>query len=467
MQSVLDSIESLRGELTATHGRAHVVLGRARSIMARAEGDKRELSPAENNELTKLLDQVEKLNDKADDLKAEIAALEATPQPRVTAPNPIASADPMQPRRSAAPANAYGRGGSNVLATYGADTGGFSDLGDFGRAVAMRDPRLFRNQTAPSGMQSGVGADGGFSIPPAFARDLMAAALEQEVMRPRCRTINMTTGNLILPRFDDANRSTGHAGLVGKATAEGATSVAQKAKLARLELNAVKLQVYVPVTSELLEDAGGAIFAGLLQDHLARGLASTIDDKLLQGSGAGEPMGLLNAPCGITVAKESGQANYSLEPANLSKMIARLAPGAYNRSVWIVHSSVLAVLFTLHQKVQNAAANDFVGGFAPGWFNAAPDGTMSLLGRPLVVTDRVPALGSAGDVTLFDPSAYIVGVVGGDIRLAVDSSVGFAEDEVVYKASIRIDGQPVRASAITPKVGTDTLSDVVKLGARS
>jgi HK97 family phage major capsid protein len=139
-------------------------------------------------------------------------------------------------------------------------------------------------------------------------------------------------------------------------------------------------------------------------------------------------LGILNAPATVTVTKESGQASATVVPQNLAGMISRLAPGSFSRAKWFAHSSVLAQLFVLAVKIQNAAASDFVGGFGPNWFTVDSDGAMSLLGRPLIVSDRCQQLGTAGDLVLADLSQYAI-PIRGDMKLAVDSSYGFRSDE--------------------------------------
>jgi HK97 family phage major capsid protein len=358
---------------------------------------------------------------------------------------------------------AGGFGAARVLACYRGDgAAGWRDFGSFAQAVARKDPRLF---AAASGMQTGVAADGGATVPPGFLRDLMAASLEQEAVRPRARIVPMPVGTVSLPRFNAQDRSAGTAGLTGKPTAEGATAATQKAKTDAIVLNATKLVVLVPSTLELVED-GGPAFGQLLSDYLRQAMSATVDDYLLLGNGTAQPLGIVNAPCTVEVAKESGQAAATIEPANLSKMVARLAPGSFRNAVWLCHSSVLAQLFVLHQRIANAAANDWVGGFAPGWFSTAPDGTMQLLSRPLIVTDRLQPLGTSGDIVLADLTQYIVGEVG-DARLAVDGSVGFKESEIWFRLVLRLDGQPALTDAITPRRGSDTLSPFVKLATRS
>jgi len=377
--------------------------------------------------------------------------------------HPLARVAGDRPALSLVHGGGGGIGASRVLACFnGHDRGGFHDFGDFARAVATRDPRLFN---AASGMQTGVASDGGAAVPVGFLRDLMAASLEQEAVRPRARVIPMPTGTVTLPRFDTTNRSTGVATLTGKPTAEGATAVAQKAKTTDIVLKATKLVCMVPCTDELIEDAGPT-FGTLLSDFMAQAMAATVDDYLLLGTGVAQPVGVVNADCTVEVTKESGQAAATLLPANLAKMVARLAPASFGRSVWLAHSSVVAQLFTLTQTIKNIAGTENVGGFGPGWFTTAPDGTMQLLSRPLVVTDRLQPLGTSGDILLADLTQYIVGQVG-EARLAVDRSVGFKEGETWFKLTLRLDGQPMHQAPITPRRGSDTLSPFVKLETRS
>ena len=101
-----------------------------------------------------------------------------------------------------------------------------------------------------------------------------------------------------------------------------------------------------------------------------------------------------------------------------------------------------------------------------GWFNADAQGNMTLMGRPLLVSDSCSQVGTEGDLILFDPTSYYIGLRQ-DATLAVDYSKGFAESEAYFRLSMRCDGQPSMASAVTPKRGTDTLSTVITLAVRS
>ena len=147
-------------------------------------------------------------------------------------------------------------------------------------------------------------------------------------------------------------------------------------------------------------------------------------------------------------------------------MISRLAPGSFAKAVWLASSTVLPQLFLLKVKVPNRANSDDVGGFGPGWFTVAPDGSMQLFGRPLLITDRASALGTKGDIVLADLSQYLIGLRQ-DATLAVDNSIGFKEGEIWFKVTMRLDGQPMLKAAITPRLGGSTLSPFVTLDTRA
>lgn len=54
-----------------------------------------------------------------------------------------------------------------------------------------------------------------------------------------------------------------------------------------------------------------------------------------------------------------------------------------------------------------------------------------------------------------------------DATLAIDNSIGFKEGEIWFKLTMRVDGQPMLKSAITPRLGGATLSPFVTLATRA
>jgi len=100
------------------------------------------------------------------------------------------------------------------------------------------------------------------------------------------------------------------------------------------------------------------------------------------------------------------------------------------------------------------------------WLNNGVQGPpMTILGRPVIFTEKAPVLGDAGDLTFVDLSYYLVG----DRQMMTATSsphFKFQTDETAFKVISRVDGRAWLNSAITPKNGGPTLSPIVKLGAR-
>ena len=90
---------------------------------------------------------------------------------------------------------------------------------------------------------------------------------------------------------------------------------------------------------------------------------------------------------------------------------------------------------------------------------------MTILGRPVIISDHGAELGERGDVVLFDPTCYVLGVRQA-MSVERDSSAGFTADQTLWRLLLRADGALSWSSAYTPADGTATLSCAVVLGER-
>ena len=75
-------------------------------------------------------------------------------------------------------------------------------------------------------------------------------------------------------------------------------------------------------------------------------------------------------------------------------------------------------------------------------------------------------LGTVGDLILADWSQYQM-IDKGGIKGASSMHVRFLQDEMVYKFTYRINGQPTWDAALTPYKGTNTVSPFVTLDTRA
>ena len=89
---------------------------------------------------------------------------------------------------------------------------------------------------------------------------------------------------------------------------------------------------------------------------------------------------------------------------------------------------------------------------------------MSILGRPLIISEKAQALNTQGDINFIDFSHYLIG---DRQAISMDASEHsrFMNDETELRIIERVDGRPWLQSAITPRNGTATLSPYVQLAA--
>jgi hypothetical protein len=68
-------------------------------------------------------------------------------------------------------------------------------------------------------------------------------------------------------------------------------------------------------------------------------------------------------------------------------------------------------------------------------------GQLLLFGRPVLFTEKLPALGTAGDVLLCDFSKYIVADTG-TLEIAASDQYAFNTNQITFRIIQRVDGQP-------------------------
>lgn len=307
-----------------------------------------------------------------------------------------------------------------------------------------------------------VPADGGFLVPERLRSQLLQIALETAVVRPRATVVPMDSARVPFPAIDvTSNAASVFGGMIAYWTEEGGTLTDAAAKFARIVLDAKKLTGYSVVPNELLTDSIIS-FAALIESLWPRAIAWYEDIAFLAGSGAGEPLGMLGAanPASIAVAAEAGQAADTIVIENIVKMYSRMLPASLNQAVWLVAPNTLPQLFTMALSVGT-------GGGPVMLTNAAGPAPMSILGRPMIVTEKAKTLGDRGDIAFVDMSYYLIGDRQA-MSAASSTDFKFSTDQTAYRIIQRVDGRPWLQSALTPQNGsTDKLSAFVELAARA
>lgn len=306
---------------------------------------------------------------------------------------------------------------------------------------------------------SGVPSDGGFLIPERLRAELLRVAMETAIVRPRARVIPMDSLRVPFPMLDaSTNVGSVFGGVVAYWTEEGAALTQSQASFGRVALEAKKLTAYTEVPNELLSDSIIS-FEAFINDIFPEALAWYEDLAFLTGTGVGEPLGFLNSNALVSVAKESGQAGGTIVWENVIKMYARMLPSSLNRAVWLVNNAGFVELATLALSVGT-------GGSAVWLTDAHGQPQLTLLGRPVILSEKLPAMGTVGDIAFVDFGYYLIGDRQ-TMSATSSSEYKFGNDVTAFRVIQRVDGRPWLQSAITPANNGPTLSPIVTIAARA
>lgn len=348
--------------------------------------------------------------------------------------------------------------------------GQFENLGEFiqtiwhkrSRGGSEANAKLDSKFDIVNGYSIKVPDAGGFLVPEEYRNQLLMLGLEDSIVMPRATVVPMNGQTLIIPTVDaTSNVSSVFGGIVVYRTEEGAEFVESQAKFGRVKLDVTKQTALAYLTNEVIRESSPAVSA-LLSQMLPPAMAYNADIDFLLGTGAGEPLGALSAgnPGLLVVDKEAGQTATTIVWQNVLRMYARMLPQSINRAVWLASPDVFVELATM-------ALNVGTGGSAVWITDAHGAPQLTLLGRPVILTEKTPGiLGAQGDISLVDFSFYLIGIRD---TLSIDTSahVKFTSDQTTVRAIARNDGRPWLTSAITPRNAGPTLSPFVTLGVRS
>jgi HK97 family phage major capsid protein len=304
------------------------------------------------------------------------------------------------------------------------------------------------------GTQSGV--TGAYLIPEQFIPSLMAVAQQKDALYGRAMVIPADGGEIVVPALDHSGTyAEGQSQYYGGVTITwgdddaAATDTTPRLKQIRLKTNSLKAKVRIK--NSLLQRSAVTIDA-VVTTLLGGAIGWARDYAMIRGSGIGRPLGALNAPACIDAA------GTALDYATLTAMEARTIPERDENYVWLIHTLRRNDVMALQQ------TNNTLVTFLPD-LRGKP--STSLLGRPVVYTDKLPytsgAANAADSVLLIDPTMIVCAEYQG-IAIAVSDQVRFEDDETVFRVILSMDSQPWLTSAIAIGSGaSDTVSGYIKL----
>lgn len=451
-------------------GPAHFALG----AVAQFEQEKTDLSVEEGailaladsgNTLTQeQLDRLGAIGERLPRLEANLATLKAARERK-------RAEQPIDDQLEAAVVAAKGRSAEDRAPTP------FKSLGEQLQAVAQSaqlvksgraaDSRLLAINDwaqgqikAVTGASEIVGADGGFLVQTDLQNDLLTDIFTEAVLAPLAsdRQVGAGFNGVKFNVIDETSRATGsrYGAVRVYWTAEGGQKTASRPKVRQEEITLQKLAGLYVATDELLQDT--VALNSFVRPAFLAEMAFAVDDAMFRGSGAGMPLGVLNSPALISVAKETGQDADSVVYENFVAMLGRLSPGSVRNAKWFMNQANWATLPLMSLVIGTGGVPVFL---PPS--GDAPFGI--LLGRPIEVIEQASAIGDVGDVVLADWKQYVLLRKGG-IQEDTSIHVYFDTDETTFRWVLRINGRPIRQAPVTPYKGSATTSPFVTLAAR-
>jgi HK97 family phage major capsid protein len=349
----------------------------------------------------------------------------------------------------------------SAVAPGAALNGLFTSLGELIQAGVQRNPDPDVSQKLSqlsNSFGSTVPADGGFLVPELFRSDIQMLALETAVVRPRATVFPMSSLRLGVPAVDDTSHASSvFGGLVGYWTEEGAALTESQASFERIVLDAKKLTVYGEIPNELLADAPA--MDAFVRTSFAQATAFFEDVAFMRGTGVGEPFGFVGCPAMVSVTRDTASR---IKWPDIVGMFSRMLPDSLSRAVWIASPGCIPDLLQMQiQGSQTGGGTTVTGGPALIGYGAGGQAApTSILGRPLIFTEKVPDLATANALTFVDLAYYLVGDRQ-QMSLETSQHYKFGNDKTAVRLIERVDGRPWINSAITPRNGGSTLSPYV------
>jgi HK97 family phage major capsid protein len=347
----------------------------------------------------------------------------------------------------------------------------WKNMGEFLSAVAEAsrpggrvDPRL-TFQNAASGANETIPSEGGFLLESDFIADMQNAMMAETQVANRIRRIPISANSNRLRALgiDETSRANGSrwGGVQAYWVGEADEVTKSKPKFGEIDIKLEKLMAICYVTDELLQDASA--LETIVRQAYADEISFKLDDAIINGTGVGQPLGVLKADALVSVAKEGGQAADTILFENVLKMWARMPARFRKNAIWYVNQEAEPQLYTMSLTIGTGGVPVYLPSSGAA---GAQYGT--LFNRPVIPIEQCAKLGDVGDIILMDPTQYI-GIEKDNIKSDVSIHVRFVNDESVFRFIYRFNGAPYRKSAITPYKANAgfTMSPFVTLAARA
>ncbi len=331
-------------------------------------------------------------------------------------------------------------------------------FGDYLLAVARNDVQRLATvykSVEMKDLTEGTGNQGGYLVPTEYSDTLLQVSATDSQIVSRVRRIPVRVESGFFPSLDQYTAPTAGAGnsalasgVTAANTAEGGTLTETQATFKQLAWRVHKVGGFTEVSNELINDSPQSIEA-LLTALFRVAIAARNERNILRGTGVGEPLGILNAPCTVGVTTNT---NDVFKYVDALGMLARFK-SVGGAPVWIIHPSVWPDIGQF--EVSTGSGATFIANMRDGF------PTQNLLGYPIIVSEHMPQA-NGDDVILADLSAYLL-FDREALTVAFSEHAAFTADKGTWRFTQRMDGMPWLTAPITlaDPTGSYTVSTFV------
>jgi len=241
-------------------------------------------------------------------------------------------------------------------------------------------------------------------VPEEYIARLLELPTEPTHIMGLATVIPCRTGNVTLPRLVQTD-SNEYGGMSFQVISEGASKPETQPEFEQIEIPTYEVAGYTEISIRMLSRSAIDLEALLARLYRA-GVQSYLDNLFINGTGTGEPLGIVNTTGIRTVARATANSVGYTDLVNLKHAVL---PHHRSNARFMIHDDVELTL-ELETDAQDR----------PLFSATTADGPRDrLVGYPYLVSLRQPELGSDGDVIFGDFSEYAIA----------------SEEEVVVKRS--------------------------------
>ena len=273
----------------------------------------------------------------------------------------------------------------------------------------------------------GTDAAGGYVVPDEFERNLMNLIENQNIIRGLATVITTGSGAREIPFEDDY----GTASWLG----EEAAFTESDATFSTKTLSAYKLGTIIKVSEELMHDSFFDM-ENYVAEAFARRFGNAEEAAFINGDGIGKPTGLITS---ATVGKTGATGQTTAVTADdLIDLYHSLKRPYRNASTWLTSDATV-------KAVRKLKDSDGQYIWQPGLQSGRPD---TLLGRPVAISDDVPAMAAnAKSIAFGDMSKYVIADRQGRSMQRLNELYA-ANGQVGFRMYARLDGKLLRGDAV-------------------